>query len=88
MVTEPLNANELIGLKQYSELRKSKPKKYYVQGNTDAGWRGGMITEWMHAFVRVKNETFEFIMPVANLCRLHKEDLAARNPLEPLNKLS
>lgn len=88
MVTEPLNATELIGLLKFSELRKEKPKKYYVQGNTDAGWRGGQVIEWMDSFVRVKNETSEFIMPAANLCRLHKEDLTSKNPLDTLNKIS
>lgn len=84
IITEPINAS-LIGLEEYSQLKKSKPKKFFVQGNTDSGWRAGVITEWMECFVRVKNETSEFIMPAANLCRLHKEDLTAKNPLDVLN---
>lgn len=87
MVNDPINAS-LIGLKEYSELKKSKPKKFFVQGNTDSGWRAGAITEWMECFVRVKNDAAEFIMPAANLCRLHKEDLDLKNPLSPLNMIS
>lgn len=86
VITEPLNATK-ITLLEYSDLRKRQPKKFYVQGNTDLGWRGGQVLEWMHAFVRVRNDAAEFIMPAANLCRLHKEDLKLNNPLEPLNSL-
>ena len=77
-INDPLNATK-ITLLEYSDLRKRQPKKFYVQGNTDCGWRSGVGVEWMHAFVRVKNETSEFIVPAANLCRLHKEDLDILN---------
>lgn len=73
MITEPINA-QLIGLKKYNEFLDAKPKKFYVQGNSDVGWRGGVVTEWMNAFVKVKDEDKEFILPAANLCYLYQEE--------------